>query len=192
MSHFELRLICPPKPLERSLSTRYSGRRARISSNSGEYHPQLAPGNIHRTDSFESSPSPKKRGPVFDYLHSETPPTNRKTSNALSSASAATLVDEKAQGSIGDVVLGSLTSLGLILDDFLRGLKGFVPTSLRGLPLHSAGSIDFSSVGGLEQAKQTLRETLLWPSKVKKIKQAFDSFWLDSILKYQAKLMDID
>ena len=52
------------------------------------------------------------------------------------------------------------------LEDFHKALKGFVPLSLQGLSLHSSGSVDFSDVGGLTQAKQTLEETLLWPSKV--------------------------
>lgn len=54
------------------------------------------------------------------------------------------------------------------LEDFRSALQGFVPLSLQGLSLHSSGSIDFSSVGGLKEAKQTLKETLLWPSKVNK------------------------
>ena len=41
-----------------------------------------------------------------------------------------------------------------------------MPLSLQGLSLHSSGSVDFADVGGLTQAKQTLTETLLWPSKV--------------------------
>lgn len=54
------------------------------------------------------------------------------------------------------------------LEDFRTALQGFVPLSLQGLSLHSSGSVDFSSVGGLKEAKQTLKETLLWPSKVNK------------------------
>lgn len=54
------------------------------------------------------------------------------------------------------------------LEDFHTALQGFVPLSLQGLSLHSSGSVDFSSVGGLKEAKQTLKETLLWPSKVNK------------------------
>ena len=54
------------------------------------------------------------------------------------------------------------------LEDFHSALQGFVPLSLQGLSLHSSGSVDFSSVGGLKEAKQTLKETLLWPSKVNK------------------------
>ena len=60
----------------------------------------------------------------------------------------------------------SLSDMTLSLKDFLAALEGFTPISLRGLPLHSACSVDFSHVGGLESVKDALRETLLWPSKV--------------------------
>ena len=50
--------------------------------------------------------------------------------------------------------------------DFHVALKGFVPLSLRGLSLHSAGTVDFSHVGGMEETKKVLRETIEWPSKV--------------------------
>ena len=54
----------------------------------------------------------------------------------------------------------------LTVQDFVTALDGFVPVSLRGLPLHTAGTSDFSHVGGLEKTKRALQETLLWPSKV--------------------------
>ena len=54
----------------------------------------------------------------------------------------------------------------LVLDDFRRAVKGFVPLSLRGLSLHSSGSVGFENVGGLAEVKLTLRETLQWPHKV--------------------------
>lgn len=57
----------------------------------------------------------------------------------------------------------SLTS-----DHLQQAIEGFVPASLRGLSLQTVSEVDFSSVGGLESAKTTLRETLQWPSKVRK------------------------
>ena len=63
--------------------------------------------------------------------------------------------------------VGSLSSMVLTVQDFETALEGFVPISLRGLPLHTMGSVDFGHVGGLEKVKQQLRETLLWPSKVR-------------------------
>ena len=50
--------------------------------------------------------------------------------------------------------------------DFHVALRGFVPLTLRGLSLHSTGMVDFSRVGGMEETKKVLRETILWPSKV--------------------------
>ena len=63
---------------------------------------------------------------------------------------------------------GSLSQMYLTLYDFLTALEGYVPVSLRGLPLHSSETIDFSHVGGMESNKKILIETLLWPSKVRK------------------------
>lgn len=60
----------------------------------------------------------------------------------------------------------SLSHMTLSERDFFAALEGFVPVSLRGLPLHSAGSVDFSHIGGLKSVKETLTETLSWPSKV--------------------------
>lgn len=61
---------------------------------------------------------------------------------------------------------GSLSERSLRLSDFNKALEGFVPLSLRGLPLHTSGSIDFSHVGGLNAVKEMLTETLQWPIKV--------------------------
>ena len=71
----------------------------------------------------------------------------------------------------------SLSDMRLALKDFFAALEGFTPVSLRGLPLHSAGSVDFSHIGGLDAVKDTLRETLLWPSKVpyQQVNQLHDS-----------------
>lgn len=60
----------------------------------------------------------------------------------------------------------SLSHMTLSERDFFAALEGFIPVSLRGLPLHSAGSVDFSHIGGLKNIKETLTETLSWPSKV--------------------------
>lgn len=50
--------------------------------------------------------------------------------------------------------------------DFRLALSGFVPMTLRGLALHSVGSVDFSHVGGMHDTKKILCETILWPSMV--------------------------
>ncbi len=56
--------------------------------------------------------------------------------------------------------------LAVELKDFTSALDSYIPASLKGLSLHKNGIINFSSVGGLMEAKTTLQETLLWPSKV--------------------------
>ena len=54
----------------------------------------------------------------------------------------------------------------LNLRDFNMALQGYIPVTLRGLSLHSRGTVDFSGVGGMKDTKKILRETILWPSLV--------------------------
>ena len=54
----------------------------------------------------------------------------------------------------------------LHVEDFWVALKTYLPSALKGLSLHSGGKTNFKRVGGLDEAKKTLQETLLWPSKV--------------------------
>lgn len=51
----------------------------------------------------------------------------------------------------------------LTADDFTAALKGFTPASLRGVTLH-ASTTTFASIGGLKQTRQTLLETLQYPT----------------------------
>ena len=55
----------------------------------------------------------------------------------------------------------------LLLEDFECALDGFKPAALRGVKLHTAGDLGWADVGGLAQVTRTLKETLLWPSKVR-------------------------
>ena len=56
--------------------------------------------------------------------------------------------------------------LQLLDVDFDRALIGYVPASLRNVPLHQAGDIGWKDIGGLTSVKKTLIETLQWPAKV--------------------------
>ncbi|CAH1265421.1 PEX1 [Branchiostoma lanceolatum] len=49
--------------------------------------------------------------------------------------------------------------------DFKAALEGFVPCSLHGVSLHKAEDLSWSDVGGLDDIKHTLMETLQWPTK---------------------------
>jgi len=55
----------------------------------------------------------------------------------------------------------------LTQDDFDSVLEGFKPLAIRNVSLHTAGDLGWSDVGGLEDVKKALVETLQWPSKVK-------------------------
>ncbi|KAI7222633.1 AAA-domain-containing protein [Hortaea werneckii] len=48
-------------------------------------------------------------------------------------------------------------------EDFTSALKGFTPASLRGVTLHSS-TTTFASIGGLRETRQTLLETLQYPT----------------------------
>eukprot|EP00731_Ephydatia_muelleri_P030263 Em0021g786a len=85
----------------------------------------------------------------------------------LSNASFVTLRPQLSGN--GTLKSGESLELGLTLDDFKKGIKGFVPLSLRGLSLHSSGSVTFEHVGGLAEVKQMLKETLQWPHKYPRI-----------------------
>ncbi|KAL8595929.1 hypothetical protein ACOMHN_018241 [Nucella lapillus] len=49
--------------------------------------------------------------------------------------------------------------------DFDAALEGFKPLAIRNVPLHTAGDLGWSDIGGLTEVKTLLVETLQWPSK---------------------------
>ncbi|XP_045201588.2 peroxisomal ATPase PEX1-like [Mercenaria mercenaria] len=55
--------------------------------------------------------------------------------------------------------------LDLTQNDFDVALNGFTPASIRNVPLHEAGELGWSDIGGLTDVKETLIETLQWPTK---------------------------
>ncbi len=102
-----------------------------------------------------------------------TPPATRKKLPAIASLISESQSSDRNR-KVSDAptvipifpVVASSGDYHVTRSDFLEAMRGFVPASLRGLPLHSAGELDFSRVGGMERVKETLRETMLWPSKV--------------------------
>ena len=54
--------------------------------------------------------------------------------------------------------------LALTMDDFSAAREGFTPLSLRNVHLEQS-SVSWSDIGGLRETRQTLRETLEWPTK---------------------------
>ena len=54
-------------------------------------------------------------------------------------------------------------TITLTASDFAAALKGFTPASLRGVTLHSS-TTTFASIGGLTETRQTLLETLQYPT----------------------------
>ena len=54
----------------------------------------------------------------------------------------------------------------LEMGDYDAALDGFTPAALQNVNLHQAGDQGWDSVGGLKQVRDTLLQTLMWPSKV--------------------------
>ncbi|EME39300.1 hypothetical protein DOTSEDRAFT_159533 [Dothistroma septosporum NZE10] len=54
-------------------------------------------------------------------------------------------------------------NITLVADDFSAALKGFTPASLRGVTLQSS-TTTFAAIGGLTETRQTLLETLQYPT----------------------------
>jgi hypothetical protein len=60
--------------------------------------------------------------------------------------------------------LHSCQDIRLSATDFDSALKDFVPFSLKDVKLQSS-SVKWSDIGGLQDVRRTLRETLEWPVK---------------------------
>lgn len=60
---------------------------------------------------------------------------------------------------------------GIVLgtEEFKDAIEGFTPASIRNVPLHTAGELGWEDVGGLNDIKKVLIETLQWPSKYPKL-----------------------
>ncbi|KAK4165774.1 putative PEX1 peroxisomal biogenesis factor 1 [Cladorrhinum sp. PSN259] len=66
--------------------------------------------------------------------------------------------------SVGESSALDLKSIHISRADFTSALKGFTPASLRNVTLQ-ASTITFSSIGGLQETRQVLLETLQYPTK---------------------------
>ncbi|KAL9538989.1 hypothetical protein MBANPS3_010537 [Mucor bainieri] len=71
-------------------------------------------------------------------------------------------LDDIKQGELEDAA--SKQELRLTQADFTKAREGFVPTSLRGVKLQSSG-VHWSDIGGLNETRKALLETLEWPTK---------------------------
>lgn len=56
----------------------------------------------------------------------------------------------------------------LLKEDFDTAKADFIPVSLKGIQLHKS-EVKWNDIGGLEEVRQTLKETLEWPSKYPKL-----------------------
>ena len=65
---------------------------------------------------------------------------------------------------VGESASSDVTSIHLSRADFDKALKGFTPASLRNVTLQSS-TTTFASIGGLQETRQVLLETLQYPTK---------------------------
>ncbi|GFU57826.1 peroxisome biogenesis factor 1 [Nephila pilipes] len=61
----------------------------------------------------------------------------------------------------------------LNLDDFQMALEGYVPSSLRGIPLQTLDYKTWNDVGGLKEVKKTIQQIIMWPIKYKQIFKSY-------------------
>ncbi|KAF7730872.1 Peroxisome biosynthesis protein pex1 [Apophysomyces ossiformis] len=70
----------------------------------------------------------------------------------------------KSKTSVNEKSSEGGNNLELIQGDFTKAREGFVPSSLRGVKLQSSG-VNWSDIGGLNETRKALLETLEWPTK---------------------------
>ncbi|KAL7340906.1 P-loop containing nucleoside triphosphate hydrolase protein [Rhodotorula toruloides] len=73
-------------------------------------------------------------------------------------------VQQAAIRSMSSPPAPSSSALELTADDFSAAQQGFVPLSLRDVKLQKS-EVQWADIGGLTEARKTLRETLEWPTK---------------------------
>jgi peroxin-1 len=73
-------------------------------------------------------------------------------------------LDDIKSSSVADESNNEKEELRLIQADFTKAREGFVPSSLRGVKLQSSG-VNWSDIGGLNETRKALLETLEWPTK---------------------------
>lgn len=66
-------------------------------------------------------------------------------------------------------------------EDVDAALRGFVPECFSNISLTQRSSVTFTSVGGLDHAKQLLTEALIWPTKV--YSSSIYVFWIGTIME---------
>ena len=72
--------------------------------------------------------------------------------------------NEALSRSVGESIASDVTNIHLSRADFDSALKGFTPASLRNVTLQSS-TTTFSSIGGLQETRRILLETLEYPTK---------------------------
>ena len=174
ISHSELRALCPAHSTPFDTPPDYCQRMSIESGSDLSLSLELSSSPQKPTSSLSANSFPK----LLDLSNSQldsgisSPISQAKKKLSVVSASSLTPTTPRSLERVSVSPLtrvGSLSQMVLTVHDFVTALDGFVPVSLRGLPLHTGGTVNFSHVGGLEKTKQALRETLLWPSKVREM-----------------------
>ncbi|XP_054718274.1 peroxisomal ATPase PEX1-like [Uloborus diversus] len=80
----------------------------------------------------------------------------------------------------------NLEEIPLILEDFEMALEGYVPSSLRGIPLQIRDQKTWKDVGGLGEVKKVVQQIIMWPVKYKHIFKNYSLKPQTNILLYGA------
>ncbi|XP_055934143.1 peroxisomal ATPase PEX1-like [Argiope bruennichi] len=79
-----------------------------------------------------------------------------------------------------------LSEIILNVEDFQMALEGYVPSSLRGIPLQVHDHKTWNDVGGLKEVKKTIQQIIMWPVKYKPIFKNYNLKPQTNILLYGA------
>ncbi|KAG8186186.1 hypothetical protein JTE90_012010 [Oedothorax gibbosus] len=74
----------------------------------------------------------------------------------------------------------------LNIEDFEMALEGYIPSSLRGIPLQVHDHKTWNDVGGLSEVKKVIQQIIMWPVKYKKIFKSYSLKPQTNILLYGA------
>ncbi|KFM80114.1 Peroxisome biogenesis factor 1, partial [Stegodyphus mimosarum] len=90
-----------------------------------------------------------------------------------------------------EILLTKLTNtespeVALCLEDFEKALEGYVPSSLRDIPLQVQDQKGWSDVGGLKEVKKVVQQIITWPIKYKQLFKDYSLKRQTNILLYGA------
>ncbi|KAM0793415.1 hypothetical protein ACM66B_000866 [Microbotryomycetes sp. NB124-2] len=141
---------------------------------STSFHRLLATSHIVGETISLRGPTKSARRDILKSLVTHKAKTSNLTATSLNYTNVAGLTEGYLPADLRDMVEraihqaairgSSSKALDLKYDDFVAAQAGFVPLSLRDVKLQKS-EVQWADIGGLHETRQTLRETLEWPTK---------------------------